>query len=322
MRSINIDHFGLTRTGWQRTTNQDQFAIADLHSLLVIGQSSLRSDHASRRSRLQGSLYVVADGMGGHAAGDRASVLALEVFLDYLVADFPWCTARHAISDRSIQNQLLLAARRCDATIKAEAAERPDRSGMGTTLTAAMVIWPKLYVSHVGDSRCYLWRAGQLKQLTTDHTVARQLSDAGVVDPDAVLATSLRRTLWNVMGGLSTEVQPEFACTHLVVDDVLLLCTDGITRVLQHEAISEILTRHLPAPETCFQLVDATLRANGSDDITLVVACFKPPAIENPGDEVGMLSNEEQDDPSTHADDGFDLRSPPRFATPLRARSS
>ena len=146
---------------------------------------------------------------------------------------------------------------------------------MGTTLTMAYVVWPRLYVVHAGDSRCYLFRGGRLEQITTDHTMAQQLVERGVLTPEEAQESRLSHVLWNCLGGNSHELQPEVHKAGLTLGDTLLLCTDGLTGPLRDQDLIETLQHDLPAQETCQRLVSAANSAGGPDNITVVVARFR-----------------------------------------------
>jgi protein phosphatase len=146
---------------------------------------------------------------------------------------------------------------------------------MGTTLTMAYVLWPRLYVVHAGDSRCYLLREGAMEQVTTDQTIAQKLVEQGTLTPDQARASRWNHVLWSCIGGGSPDLSVEVYKTNLRVGDSLLLCTDGLTTVVSDCRIHELLTQSPGAAEACRRLCDAANEAGGPDNSTVVVAHFR-----------------------------------------------
>src|SRR5262249_46734818 len=157
------------------------FLIADLTKSMLIHQTSLsHEDHTRLFGGSQAKLLLVADGMGGHAAGQQASALAVETLAHYVLNTMPWFLGLQETEEPDLREKLQTALARCQDRIEAAAKAEPSRYGMGTTLTMAYLIWPRLYVVHAGDSRCYLLRGGRLEQITTDHTLAQKMVESGM----------------------------------------------------------------------------------------------------------------------------------------------
>jgi len=271
---VKVDCHGLTDRGLTRERNEDQFFIADLTKSMLVEQTSLsQADLAWRFGNSQGKLLVVADGMGGHGGGSLASSVAVDAVADYVLNILPWFFGLEDHDD-DLQNELKLAMERCQARVRAAARSDPAHPTMGTTLTMAYVLWPKLYVVHVGDSRCYLLRSGKLQQITRDHTVAQQYVEAGTLTPEEAQRSRWSSVLWNAVGGGSTELEPEVHKARLNDGDCLLLCTDGLTRHLTSDDIVRILTAHPTSSEATENLVRSANSAGGSDNVTVVVARF------------------------------------------------
>lgn len=145
---------------------------------------------------------------------------------------------------------------------------------MGSTLTAACGIGADLFLVHVGDSRAYLCRGGQLEQLTTDHTLAQKMVETGLLRPEAARTARMRHVLTNVLGGNQPGVEVETQKLRLADGDRLLLCTDGLNEMVTDEQIVELL-RLNPQPDTaCQALVNAALNHGGKDNITVVLAAY------------------------------------------------
>lgn len=172
--SVVLDCFGITDRGKVRANNEDHFLIADLTKRLRLQQTSLPCIDAAEWSRgASGHLFVVADGMGGAAGGELASGLAIEAISWYVAKTMPWFYRYQDGREEELEHELRVAVEACERTVTDVAAES-HFCKMGTTLTLAYVLWPRVYVVHAGDSRCYLHRAGRLHRMTTDHTVAQR----------------------------------------------------------------------------------------------------------------------------------------------------
>ena len=146
---------------------------------------------------------------------------------------------------------------------------------MGTTLTIAYVVWPRLYIVHVGDSRAYLLRDTHFEQITTDHTLAQQSVESGHLSESEARTSRLSHVLWNALGDESYAVQPEIHKATLQLGDKLLVCTDGLTRHVHDHDIRQLLQQDKPAKALCEELIDAANRAGGFDNITAIVAQFQ-----------------------------------------------
>ena len=269
---------GVTDVGRKRPVNEDQFLIADLKKSLSVYQSSLGLDHQTRLfGGSQGKLLLVADGMGGHEAGERASTIAVDSIATYTLNTMRWFFRLDEVSDEDFQDELKAALEHCQSIIGIEAEAIPQRRGMGTTLTMAYVIWPRMYVVHAGDSRCYLYRNSVLKQITRDHTMSQLFKEqrnaaVEVEMPDDLKSSRWSNMLWNVLGGDSDDLAPEVYRSNLQLGDTLLLCTDGLTKHLSDDRIKEHLNKVGPAERIFQELVEAANSDGGSDNITVVVA--------------------------------------------------
>jgi len=270
-----IDCFGATDRGYIRELNEDQFMVADLRKSLDVHHTSLGpTGHTHLSGGTHGQLLLVADGLGGHASGERASTLAVDCLAHFAVNAMHWCARLDDCDDEQVFAEWEQALHRCDEQVHAEGDARPERRGMGTTLTMAYVAWPNAYVLHAGDSRCYLLREGRLQQVTVDHTLAQKFVDAGMISPDQADQSRFSHVLWNAIGGTSDKVSAEAHKLALELGDVLLLCTDGLTNEVDDTRIAEMLGRSSPASDICTELVAAAKDGGGKDNITVVVARF------------------------------------------------
>jgi protein phosphatase len=274
--AIHMDCHGVTDIGRLREVNEDQFLIADLRKSLHLFQTSLAMDDQSRLfGGSQGKLLLVADGMGGAATGERASTLVVDSVAAYILNTLQWFFRLEEHHEEDFVEDLKAALKRSEEDLSAEAEAIPHRHGMGTTLTMAYIVWPRLFIVHAGDSRCYLFHRRRLKQVTTDHSYAQEFVDAGVIEPEEAEKSRWSHLLWNVIGGKGDEVRPEVHKAGLSAGDSVLLCTDGLTYHVSDDKIAELLGSDLSAAELCQQLVDAANDAGGSDNITVIAARFR-----------------------------------------------
>jgi protein phosphatase len=268
-----VRSFGITDPGKVRTSNEDHFLIAELARTIWVRQSSLRQPDAQSGSNW-GHLFLVADGMGGHQAGEVASSLAVTTIEAFLPVLKRYSNLQPS-DEPAVIKDLQTAFRQADARIIEESAHHPDRAGMGTTLTMAFVSGWKLFVVHAGDSRCYLWRNGVLQQLTQDHTLVGELARRGAIQPDEVSQHRLRHLVTNVLGGGQAGVRAEVQKIDLEPGDRILLCSDGLTDMLDDEHLAAILSAEEQPQPACERLVAEANAEGGQDNITAVVASFE-----------------------------------------------
>ncbi len=270
-----VRSFGLTDRGLVRPSNEDQFLIAELARTLWIHQTSL-PDHDTRHGRNRGHVLLVADGMGGHQAGEVASALSvasIEAFVLHLLKRF---SNLQATDEQAILKDFQAALRQADARLAEEAAHHPEFAGMGTTLTMAFASGWMLFVVHAGDSRCYLFHAGRLRQLTEDHTLAAEMARRGMIKPEEVARHQWRHVVTNVLGGHEAGVRADVQRHHLEAGDVVLLCSDGLTDMVPEGQLSAVLAEETDPAAACRRLVALANEAGGKDNVTAVVARFDP----------------------------------------------
>ena len=260
-----------------RTSNEDQFLIAELAKTMRVWQTSLPSRQAQRGEE-RGHLFLVADGMGGHRAGERASELAVLAIEQFTLNTFKWFFDSNAPDAQRVLAQFQAAVQAADAQIAEEAAENPALTGMGTTVTMAYQLDSQLCIVHAGDSRAYVYRNDVLHQLTQDHTMVADMVRAGTIQPEDVAGHRLRHVVTNVVGGPEEGVFVEAHAVELQAGDRLLLCSDGLTEMVCNDTIAEVL-RNMAGPEAaCQQLLDQANDAGGRDNITIVIVRFDPTA--------------------------------------------
>jgi protein phosphatase len=161
-----------------------------------------------------------------------------------------------------------------DKILKEEARNGHELSGMGTTLTVAGILGNDLVIGHIGDSRAYLLRESTFKQLTTDHTMAQALIDAGVASSDDPAPRSMRHVLTAAVGSLDDRIPPQVQRFRLLAGDQLLLCTDGLTEMVADDVIASVLLEAGSVQSACETLIDLALAGGGTDNITVLLARF------------------------------------------------
>ena len=263
---------GLSERGRVRKTNQDQFLIAELSKSMLVSATTL--DLGERVfGRVQGEILLVADGMGGHAAGEKASRLAISHLVRRLLNSVHWFFHGDDENEDDFVSDLQNLIQDANATILRESANNAKVRGMGTTLTMAHRIGKRMFVVHAGDSRCYLYRNGTVEQLTTDHTLARQMVEKGGMCPEDEATSRWSSVLWNVLGGNSNdEVVAEARRVDLEQGDLIVLCSDGLHRYVDEETLAEVLSVTEDPESACRTLVDFANASGGQDNVTVVVA--------------------------------------------------
>lgn len=268
-----IECSGITHIGRVRERNEDHFLIARLAKTLSVVDSSVAFSESGRfDDSVGGTLCVVADGMGGRAAGECASRLAVHAVADHVLNLLPWFYGLHEEADRGWNEELKTILSRVQDRLFEHTESHPRDAGMGTTLTIAYVVGAHAYVVHAGDSRCYLLRGNKLVQITQDQTVAQAYVDRGIISEEEAAESPFRHVLWNVVAGDSSKLFPSAYHVPLRAHDTLLLCTDGLTRHVSDDEILEAMERPLDSRGVCQSLIEAAIAGGGHDNITVVVA--------------------------------------------------
>src|SRR6266508_1679583 len=237
-KPIRVEVFGKTDLGRTRDHNEDRFLVADLTRKAASLQPDVRKHDIGPR----GTLLVVADGMGGAAAGELASEMATDTIYSHLVKTW---NAEDELTPQRFAYRLKEAVEVANASIHAHAKAHPEVRGMGTTTTAAGVLHDHLYLTQVGDSRAYLIRGGQAHQITKDQSLMQRLVEAGDLTNQEV-----RR------------------------GDILVLCSDGLSGQVKKEEIAQVVSAAPDLTTACDQLIALANERGGPDNITVVVARF------------------------------------------------
>ncbi len=265
---------GSTDKGKVRSSNEDQFLIGELARTLWVRQTSLPQPE-TQHGRNRAYVFLVADGMGGHRAGEVASAMTVASIEAYVLHILKRFSNLQTADEPTVLKDFRTALREADARLAEESAHHPEFAGMGTTLTMAFTSGWKLWVFHAGDSRCYLLRGSQIRQLTVDHTLAGELARRGVIKPEEVVHHQWRHVVTNVLGGGSVGVQTEVQMAELQPDDRILLCSDGLTDMLDDRDIAAILAAEKEPKPACERLIVEANARGGKDNVTAIVACFE-----------------------------------------------
>jgi protein phosphatase len=283
-RDIIVHVFGRTDVGRTREHNEDCFVVADLTTMNATLQPEVREHQPGAR----GTLFMVADGMGGAAAGEVASQMATEVVLQEL--DASWRNVEATDAD-TFAGALRRAVETANTRIHRYALDHPENRGMGTTTTIAGVLGDRLYLCQVGDSRGYLIRNGAATQVTKDQSLVQRLIDAGELTAEEA-ETSERRNIILQALGPEPQVKVDLTTQQIRRGDTLVLCSDGMSGQMRPADIARVVTEQAPdLMATCKALIDLANENGGPDNITVITARFEGDGLLPPadGDFVGHL---------------------------------
>src|SRR5215472_6460663 len=254
-----IESFGVTDVGRKRKHNEDNL-LCDVN-----GDS-------------EEGLFIVADGMGGHAAGEVASKITVDTVGEFIAAtrqkeEATWpFKYNHELHFNS--NRLAVAIEKANERVMAAVAAQPWLKGMGTTVVAGLLDGKILSLAHVGDSRAYLYRDGQLSRLTDDHSWVHEQVAAGILTEDEAKSHPLKNVVTRALGG-GPSVSPDLQELSFQAGDVFLFCSDGLTTMLSDEEIRDALAAQADPRKACERLVGMANEKGGVDNITVVVARIK-----------------------------------------------
>ncbi len=269
-RDDELDLFGLTHIGKVRKTNQDHFLLCTVHpQVLMHGTSLPNPDDLPLRGQRLATIMLVADGVGSSAGGGEASQLAVETITGYVASTLRCYHSAGSAQGGEFEDALRAAAIEAHTAVKAEAATRTEPGRMATTLTLAIITWPWVYVLQVGDSRCYHYLKGVLKQVTRDQTMAQDLVDQGALPPERLASSPFSHVLSSAIGGEAAK--PEVSRLDIRNrESVLLLCSDGLTKHVSDQEIAERIGSMTSSEQLCRDLLALALERGGSDNITIL----------------------------------------------------
>src|SRR5437867_5979839 len=283
-KPIKVEVFAKTDQGRTRDHNEDRFLVADLSRREASLQAAVRAHEVGER----GSLFVVADGMGGAAAGELASQMATDSIYQQMVR--AWGTEREVTAQR-FAYRLKEAVEVANEQIHAYAATHPEVRGMGTTTTAVGVLADHFFLTQVGDSRAYLIRDGAAVQLTKDQSLMQRLVEAGELTEEEAAQSERRNIILQALGP-DAKVKVDLTHQELRRGDVLVLCSDGLSGQVKKEEIAEIAGNAPDLQAACERLIALANERGGPDNITVIVARFDGDGLAPPDarEEVGHQS--------------------------------
>lgn len=273
-RDEDLDLFGLTHQGLVRSENQDHFLIGTLHRELAVHGTSLPMSQLLLRGERLATFGVVADGVGGTAGGAAASQRAVETIAQYVQSTLRCFSVADPNHEPAFVEALQGAALEAHTAVRAMAGDE-EGYGPATTLTMAIGVWPRAYVLQVGDSRCYVYGDGKLRRLTRDQTVAQDFVDSGALKAEEVERSPYRNVLSSAIGGRSAD--PVVSALNQQRDNVVLLCSDGLTRHVTDEELGAALASIRSAEQVCQDLLRLALERGGTDNITIIVGRARHP---------------------------------------------
>lgn len=240
-----------------------------INAATSVGRTRCDNQDVYRTGYLPGGCYLlVCDGMGGERGGGTASELAADTVASRIERDIAG-----SMGETSVRNVLQSACAAANAAVHSRAHADTALTGMGTTLSAAVVTGSTAHILHVGDSRVYLFREGRLHRLTTDHTVVQMLLERGDLTEQDAEHHPQRHYITRAVG-VERDIMPDVFTIDLQADDTLLVCSDGLYNELSPEALASLL-RTCIAEKSAQVLIDGANRSGGHDNITAAVCCLE-----------------------------------------------
>ncbi len=279
---VKVEIAGATHRGHVRDNNEDHYLAVRFQRSLDTICTNLEELAPERAFEEVGYGLLVADGMGGMAAGEVASRMALCKLVELVVNTPDWVMKFNQPKDETtVMQRMTQRFRQIDDALKDQAQRESSMLGMGTTLTVAASLGSSLLIGHIGDSRAYVMRGDSLHQLTNDHTLAQALVDAGIATPGDEATKALHHVLTAALGASTERADPQVLSFRLAHKDQVLLCTDGLTEMVSAETIGSVLKESSSAKAACESLIDLALSAGGIDNVTVVLARYRFPVAES-----------------------------------------
>ncbi|MDQ6633159.1 MAG: Stp1/IreP family PP2C-type Ser/Thr phosphatase [Gemmatimonadota bacterium] len=278
---VIVHVFGRTDVGRTREHNEDAFVVADLTRANATLQPEVRTHEVGDR----GSLFMVADGMGGAAAGEIASAMAIDVILREVTDAV---SRAGGPSEEIFATAIKRATAAANSHIHTFALEHPEYRGMGTTATVAGVLGDTLYLAQVGDSRAYLIRNGVGQQITKDQSLMQKLIEAGELTEEEAEQSERRNIILQALGPEAT-IKVDLTHQRVRRGDVLVLCSDGLSGQVRGDEIARIVSEEKDLMAACKRMIDRANENGGPDNITVIVARFDGAGLTDPDttDDVG-----------------------------------
>lgn len=279
---VMVEVFALSDVGQTRDHNEDAYVVADLAEGVPILFDAGEGGRAVRRAvGASGHLFMVADGMGGAAAGELASETAINTVLRHLREH--WAPTRGSDPGAFVES-LERATDVANAVIYRHASEHPELRGMGTTATIAGLLGDTLYLAQVGDSRAYLIRGGTARQITKDQSLMQKLIEAGEMTEEEAEQSERRNIILQALGP-EAAIKIDLTYQQVRRGDVLVLCSDGLSGIVRGDEIARAFSEEPDLPSACRRLVATANALGGPDNITIVSARFEGSALLPPNDD-------------------------------------
>ncbi len=263
---VTVDVFGRTDVGKARDHNEDSFLVADLTTRTASLHPEVREHEVGRR----GSLFMVADGMGGAAAGEVASEMATTTVYNHMVTQ--WGNDQE-VTEQRFAYRLKEAVELANQQIHEYAKAHLEVPGMGTTTTADGVFEGALYLTQIGDSRGYLLRQGRVAQITKNQSLMQRLVDAGELTEEEAAVSERRNIILQALGP-DPHVKVDLTRQELRKGDMLVMCSDDVSGLVKKEEILSTVTQATDLVAACKELIDLANSRGGPDNITCIVARF------------------------------------------------
>jgi serine/threonine protein phosphatase PrpC len=273
---VRVDLAAQSHQGHVRDSNEDHYLAVRITRSLETVLTNLGEGVLPKRFDETAYGMLVADGMGGMAAGEIASRTALLKLMDLVVQTPDWIMKMNQRdSAATVIRRMTHRFRQIDNDLREQGESNQSLQGMGTTLTVTVSLGTDLFLSHIGDSRAYLLRGGKLHQLTKDHTLAQALIEAGIAGVDDTSTRAMRHVLTAALGSTGERTDPQVQRLHLTDGDQLLLCTDGLTEMVADDGIAAVLADANSSAQACQGLTNLALAGGGRDNITVVLARYR-----------------------------------------------
>jgi protein phosphatase len=272
---VQVDLAAASHQGHVRSTNEDHYLVLRVGRVLETLLTSLPPDQLPSRAEEVGYALLVADGIGGSAGGELASRTAISMLVSLMLHTPDWILSTEPHAVEQVMWRFADRYRRIDEALREQGRADPELARMGTTMTLAGSLGTSLVIGHIGDSRAYLFRDGRMCQLTRDHTLVQALVDMGQLTPDQAARHPCRHVLTASLGGGGQGYEGDFQRAWLADGDQLLLCTDGLTNMVDGAAIMAILRGAASSDEACRALVAAALNNGGKDNVTVALARYR-----------------------------------------------
>ena len=274
---VVVDLAAVSDRGLVRENNQDHYLVMRFRRSMERLLTNLQADQVPARAEEVGHCFVVADGMGGPTGGEVASQIAIGTLVNLALNEPDWVFGISSEDTKRRVERMAKRWERVQEAVRARGDREPALGRMGTTMIAAVSLGTRLVIGHIGDSRLYVFRRGRLHQLTRDHTLVQTMVDLGELTPEEAATHPRRDRLMRSFSAAGDAYQGDFQQATLADGDQLLLCTDGLTDMVDNNTIGSVLSGAATADEACQVLLAAALKNGGKDNVTLALARYRIP---------------------------------------------